>query len=332
MGKRRNTTFVLHSRAVASHVLLATTGTAFSFQRLPPVQSQVSLTHRCPRKFGQIPTVLLCSSIQDGNDDASNDCCVDTSCFRDSQGVLHSWLNSLTSIERSEPEWTHGRDIQMATLSPSLLVQDHLNALFPGRAPILFPNVIDQAQFDFDWRYTLFSRLPRTEIGSLLSHGTSNTHPLRLQLVACPPRTDFSLHAHAAVELDIPLVGDLYERRAVSLLPAEQLSRRVEHWVGAQGGLFATKPTAENLQTIARDLQDRVVFEEQGNMGAFVDNCVRQGRALVNEVGSVHQSYTAEEGCLLFVLGANVHAHFKAGNFRQRAGIENLRGIDHVLQ
>jgi hypothetical protein len=214
-----------------------------------------------------------------------------------------------------------------------MLVQEHLESLLP-HAPTLFPTEWSKAKFDFEWQTSfLKNSMPSYELPQMLRYGRSNSHPLRLQLVAVPPHTQLQLHAHPAMELDIPLLGDLWERRSNILLLPETLSRQPEHSIGTPLSNFSETPTPEELQIIANDLSERVVLKDHGAEGSFVTQRVYQGHCLVNAVGSVHQSFTSEESpCLLLVLGANVHAHFLPGNFHQREGIEELIGIKHLLE
>jgi hypothetical protein len=256
---------------------------------------------------------------------------IDTSAYVQDQEALLDWLNSLKHLERSEPDWV-GQDI--LTLSPSLLVQEHLESLIPlGRVPEIFPTESARAKFDWDWRYSLLKLMEPKELQSILAYGRSNTHPLRLQLVACPANCEFQLHAHVTVELDIPLVGELWERRALNtILPKEMLTRRADHAIGSPLSDFSAKPTREELIDVGNDLAQRVVLNDTGPEGAFVTRRVVQGECLVNDIGSVHQSFTSPTSpCLLWVLGANVHAHFMPGNFGQRTGVDQLTGIDHLL-
>jgi hypothetical protein len=215
-----------------------------------------------------------------------------------------------------------------------MLVQEHLESLYMG-APTLFPTQYARAKFDFDWRVCFLKSMPSAELVSILQHGArSNSHPLRLQLVAIPPHSELRLHAHASIELDIPLIGDLWERRRSNniLMPPDMLARRMEHSFGTPLSNFSEKPTMEELQVIGQDLSERAILPDNGKEGVFVEGQVSQGDCLVNQVGSVHQSFTKEKPCLLWVLGANVHAHFLPGNFHQREGTSELNGIEDLLK
>lgn len=257
------------------------------------------------------------------------------------QDVLLEWLYSLSKLERSSPEWV-GANMDLVTASPALLVQEHLEHLLGFQAtPSLFPSEWSRAKFDFDWRYRLLKLIPNEEgKGSgkhqqernyLLKHGRSNSHPLRWQLVAIPPYTDLPLHVHPAFELDIPLLGSLWERRSSILLPPDSLSRQPQHSIGTPLSNFSDRPTPDELRIIAEDLSQRTVLGDHGAAGRFTTHKVSEGECLVNPVGSMHQSFTDSQPCLLLVLGPNVHAHFLPGNFHQREGIDGLTGIEPLL-
>ena len=174
--------------------------------------------------------------------------------------------------------------------------------------------------------------MPSNELEDILRFGRSNTHPLRLQLIAIPPNTELALHVHPAIELDIPLIGELHERRSDILIPSNSLTRLPEHAIGTPLSNFSEEPTREELQIVAESLSERVVLEDSGSKGVFQTNTIGPGESLVNQVGSVHQSFTSSDSpCLLLVLGPNVHGHFMPGNFHQREGIEDLTGIDDLL-
>lgn len=283
----------------------------------------------------KIPTKLMTSTTRTTTtqlhyDSQPEECLrIDTSPWEESNEALSSWLESVSSIERSEPDWL-GEDL--FKFSPALLLQEHLESLMGLRAPKLFPTEFSIVKFDFDWRACLLKSVPSQQLEEVLLRGRSNSHPLRLQLVAVPANTELPLHVHPAIELDIPLMGDLWERRSNISLPLDMLSRRVEHSLGTPLSDFSERPTAEELQLIHEDLSNRVMLPDLGMEGVFTTNKVEHGECLFNSIGSIHQSYSKDTPCLLWVLGGNVHAHFKPGNFHQRLGTSDLTGIDDLLE
>lgn len=227
---------------------------------------------------------------------------------------LSQWLRALSKVERSEPLWV-GPDL--LHLSPSETIQSRLDTLLPDKAITLFPpeSLQPKVKFDWDWKYALvklFSQEPQWKPRNW-KVGLSNTHPLRLQLVAIPANTSLPPHVHPALELDIPLIGTLYEERTSLQLDSDLVDRAPWHSLGTPLSDFSPQPTPEELKAINEDLTERVSGEHQLSEfdSSWEMNSIQAGEVLVNRVGSIHRSFTKDEPCLLFVLGPNVHAHFK---------------------
>lgn len=276
---------------------------------------------------------------------------LDVSDFIECEREVLPWLHTLSTVTRSEPCWIGTLDHRagaVLTTSPSNVVEQHLQALIvksllSNTSPlVLFPSNKARSKFDVQWKEILLNLLPRSDLHSLLLHGQSNSHPMRLQLVAIPPNTRLPVHAHPAVELDIPLFGQLHEQLVPNFLISRQslCRQRPEHCVAEFSNFFDTHngfsfpPTAKDLEFIRNDLTkriqqqyyvqrmeqstdnefqlvvDSVVPSSSGNSDiGTVHNLYYPGDCLVNPVGSVHQSYTKDIPCLLLVLGPNVHAH-----------------------
>jgi hypothetical protein len=228
-------------------------------------------------------------------------------------------------LERSEPDWI-GADI--LTLSPSALLQEQLSSLCPVTSLNLFQTEAERAQFDFHWRTLLLKSIPSVDLADILQSGRSNSHPLRLQLIAFPPKCELKVHVHAAVELAVPLFGEYCQRKCHILLPRDCLDRSQEHAIGTPLSNFSEKPTPQELDIIRKDLSERAYFPNVGSEGKFETEPMQGGCCLVNKVGSVRQSFTSDRSpCLLWVLGPNVQAHFLKGKFHQKEGIEELTDI-----
>ena len=259
---------------------------------------------------------------------------IDTSFLEPHQDALVEWLNNLQKVERSPPLWVGPN---LLRLSSSEVLQDCLTAIMSSHTEMKTPKLFSDKdhpatkyQFDWAWRYCLMKLLSQEhEWNNMVAkQGMSNTHPLRLQVVAIPARTSLPPHAHPAVELDIPLLGTLYEDRAspppasddnlggdIMLVDPDLLDRAPEHSLGTPLSDFSPIPTTAELQAIGHDVSQRVsqeypTLEEYCKSKHWHKGSVEAGQCLVNKVGSVHRSYTREEPCLLFVLGPNVHAHF----------------------
>ena len=278
---------------------------------------------------------------------------IDTSCYESQVGAIHSWLSSLTKVERSEPTWLAASTNEdgkfssdIMTISPSLLIQEHLDAMYTGfHAPVLFPTEADRTKFDFEWRYAILSILPQNDLDQVLTCAQSNSHPLSMYLAAIPPDCCLNLHAHPAVEVFVPLVGSMHERRAMRVaLPKDTLCRSADMEVGGMGGLFTTQPTPEEIAAITNDISSRITFPDVGERGAFTERSICRGQIELNPVGSVHQSFTrtdgstshenstSDGGSLLFIVGSRVFGNFRRkGSFLQREGIDLLQNVDGVL-
>lgn len=247
----------------------------------------------------------------------------------ETRNMLNEWLYSLPKLERSEPDWIQ-RDL--LTFSPSALLQEQLTQLCPTANLNIFETESSRAKFDFEWRSLVLKSLPSIDLPEVLQGGRSNSHPLRLQLIAFPPHCDLKLHVHVAVEVAVPLLGVYCQRKTKVLLPRDQLWRSPEHAIGTPLSNFSETPTREELKIIRKDLSQRAYFPNVGSDGQFVSEGLKEGQCLVNKVGSIHQSYTRESPCLLWVLGPNVQAHFMPGNFDQTEGTGALTDIfDHDL-
>lgn len=269
---------------------------------------------------------------------------------RDQVAILE-WIETLSGVERSDPTWIDDGDF-LTTLSPSSLLQEHLESLLPletlpqqqhSVSQALFPNEWSRHKFDFDWRASFLKCLPTEDLTDILEHqGKSNTHPLRFQLVAIPPETALSWHAHPAIEFNIPLLGQMWERVPLDSddvtmqINPDMLQRQWEQQLGSPLSVnkFSLHPTTDELAIISKDLSNRVNESLGINAatllsGKTTERVIVTGQCMVNTVGSIHQSFTKTDdnhdflkvqrgeeksrrqgGCLLWALGPNVHANF----------------------
>merc|ERR1719410_1574024 len=104
------------------------------------------------------------------------------------------------------------------------------------------------------------------------------------------------------MELDIPLVGDLWEKRLLgSKLNAAHLER--DRPVDNEEGESYSPPSPDDIsrqrELLARKMN---VIDDLGPSGKFVDRPAREGSVLYNETGSIHQSYTKDDGCIVLAL------------------------------
>jgi hypothetical protein len=148
-----------------------------------------------------------------------------------------------------------------------------------------------ESAFDEGWRQalqTVFSQHPNnptvaSELEDYLATGLSNGRKLRLQIMVFPPGLYFRMHCHPNIEFEVTLKGSLQEFRWASFtVPADQVT-----------GDAPTGPEIAATQ----------VFEQRA---------VNVGQCLLNEIGSVHQSFTGSDGpCVLLHLWSGVHANIQ---------------------
>lgn len=121
----------------------------------------------------------------------------------------------------------------------------------------------------------------KQQLDDYLETGLSNGRKLRLQIMLLPPGRYFKIHAHTAIEFECTLKGSLHEFRWSFLVPPEKL-------------------TGEN--PIGPEIAETQLFEHLQ---------VNEGECLVNEIGSVHQSFTAKDDgeCVIVVLWSGCHAN-----------------------
>jgi len=130
----------------------------------------------------------------------------------------------------------------------------------------------------------------------LLSTSKSNGRTLKWSTMNCPPGAQFKLHAHPNLELVYCARGMLHEVR----MKGEPISRS-----------YVSK---------SRDGNENVSGEVKGPdlselRRPWYFSTLVQGEWLVNEVSSVHKSFTATkgDGCVLLVLWSGSHADVQAG-------------------
>jgi hypothetical protein len=125
----------------------------------------------------------------------------------------------------------------------------------------------------------------RPQLDEFLRTGKSNGRPLQLQVMVLPPATYFKIHAHPNIEFELTLKGCLEEFRFLFRVPKEEL--------------LAQSSSSSSLRgpNITRD-------------HVFQHLKVEAGQCMINETGSVHQSFTGlQQPCALLVLWSGCHAN-----------------------
>ena len=131
-----------------------------------------------------------------------------------------------------------------------------------------------------------------SELYEFLETKKSNTRLLKWSTMSCPPGCQFKLHAHPNLELVYCARGSLHEVR----MEGEPITKK---FVTAEDNPSSVK--GPDLSALSRTWHFATLS---------------QGDWLVNEVGSVHKSFTASkgDGCLLVVLWGGSHANVSPGD------------------
>lgn len=122
----------------------------------------------------------------------------------------------------------------------------------------------------------------------LLITGKSNQRPLQWTLMNCAPGCQFRLHAHPNIEVVYCIEGALHEIRMEGLPP----TKCFEADEAEEGVLIG--PSVSQMKR------------------PWKFGTLKRGEWLVNEIGSIHKSFTASNcGCKLLVLWGGSHANIK---------------------
>ena len=135
-----------------------------------------------------------------------------------------------------------------------------------------------------------------SDLSEFLKTANSNARPLQWSLMSCGPGCQFKLHAHPNIELVYCVEGQLHEvRMDGDPLPVESSG------VGPSVTSLHRSWSFATLQT---------------------------GQWLVNEVGSIHKSFTSTsgDGCVLLVLWGGGHADIA----EEPSGFEVGKAVDQM--
>jgi len=216
-------------------------------------------------------------------------------------------------------------------ISPSEVVQTMFQSLsvVPGETSLqLFHTTEASKTFDSEYHAAILNALPANVLlEEVVSKGTSNSHPLKMQFLACPPNFTFKLHGHPSVELMIPLIGEVWEKRLFgATLHPSLLAGKSPLPVAEEEGSFYTPPSVNEIAQVQESLTTLLAEKiiSMGNKGEFADRPIEEGQVLCNQVSSIHQSYTKNQGCLLLVFWCGVHANLDCGCCTDIAGSEDL--------
>jgi hypothetical protein len=126
------------------------------------------------------------------------------------------------------------------------------------------------------------------ELNEFYATGKSNDRVMKWHLMKIAPNTSFKLHAHQNIELIYVIKGTMHEVRNIGFPP-----KRI---------FPVSEKEGPNLSDESLALQ-------------FSHRRVPQGSFLVNEKGSIHLSYTLEDGAELLTLWSGSHGNIPADQY-----------------
>lgn len=187
-------------------------------------------------------------------------------------------------------------------IAGATLPQRPLRGDFPGRYPLHFfraatgealPNEgTFEEEFRQAMRQQLASKAPG-EYGQFMSTGLVNNRPHGWVLLSITPGTAYPMHAHPGLEMVYIVRGQLHERRLVEDVKFDAV-------VGQPG------PDLSTGYSLSQHVHSA-------------------GSWIINEVGSIHQSYTAEQPCLLLAVWPQGYVFFPPERLPQ----EGLLPVNH---
>jgi hypothetical protein len=186
-----------------------------------------------------------------------------------------------------------------------------------------FPAVINEV---LDRFYSIeSSNLRRTSSWNALSSdynefrltGKSNGREMKWDIMTIQPNTSFRLHAHPNLELAYVIKGVIYEYRYEGS-PLKDFTSSTDtsgpNLSQGVSGVFKQKYSSARSHERDSGIIDSGLIAQNydTNMNIVKDN--HEG-FLLNEKGSVHLSFTKEEGACLLVLWSGSHANIRKEDY-----------------
>jgi hypothetical protein len=139
--------------------------------------------------------------------------------------------------------------------------------------------------------------------------GTSNGYSLGLQVMVLSPGKCFKIHAHPNIEFEYTMLGTLREFRFLFKANANDLAASSSSSVDG-GSDDATDDAADGKQQHQQQQQQPLCGPEIAATSMFEERSCPQNHCMINETGSVHQSFTSsQEACAILVLWSQCHAN-----------------------
>lgn len=135
--------------------------------------------------------------------------------------------------------------------------------------------------------YNMKERLPATELDEFLLTRLSNGTRMKWDIMRIRKNVAFRLHIHSTIECIYVVKGSISEHRKIGVPIAITEFEKINEASAADTSTFTRKvPVTTDM---------------------FCTRTVKQGEFIVNEIGSMHLSYTEEEDAILLVLWCGKH-------------------------
>lgn len=123
---------------------------------------------------------------------------------------LKGWIDSLQTSQKSSCTWIGS---EFLSISPAEVFQHQLSEMMgeDGIAPDVFSTQEEKGSFDKEFWKNLMKSFTSEDLSEMFDRGTSNGHPLRLQILAFPKGTYWKLHAHPNLELNMGMKVWFYD-------------------------------------------------------------------------------------------------------------------------
>ena len=164
-------------------------------------------------------------------------------------------------------------------------------------------------------KQTLGEAEAKRAIVELETYGTSNNRPLRYDIMKIRPNNAFPLHAHPNIEIVYVIYGSMHEYRY-------------------EGGALTTNytdcigPNMITMNTKTSKFIHRVTRAATTEDSSLSDHY----SFLVNELGSIHMSYTEDDGAVILAIWSGRHANVPLSEYPVEGVLPPLpNNGEHIL-
>ena len=212
-----------------------------------------------------------------------------------------------TSTGRSV-ELVRGEDISNVGLSPNYIYEFIKSNLGVEVSDDIYDKII------LSLKQTLGETEAEKAIFELQTHGTSNNRPLRYDIMKIRPNNAFPLHAHPNIEIVYVIYGSMHEYR----YEGEALKTDYVDCIG---------PNMTTMNTTTSKFIHRVTRAATEDSTQSDNNSF-----LVNELGSIHMSYTEDDGAVILAIWSGRHANVPVSEYPVEGVLPPLpNNGEHIL-